>query len=170
MKLKNNDYQVLDDIAYNMGQELRFWRVSVRDAKEKYGIVSIYCSFGITNLHDLIYPGYVYNQFPKWLRKLDEHVINPFMIKSKLTDLIVMFHMYQYTRIYLKYIKLYPKYKENILVGADHRELLEYDRMSPKLSELVERLKEYQAKDYGTEAYPLSRAEAQLLLSKLKKN
>lgn len=40
----------------------------------------------------------------------------------------------------------------------------QYDRMNPTIQELTKRLEEYVKKDYGTEAYPLSQAEANLLL------
>lgn len=39
-----------------------------------------------------------------------------------------------------------------------------YDRQNPDFYALIERLEDYAAKDYGTEAYPLSAAEAKLLL------
>ena len=41
---------------------------------------------------------------------------------------------------------------------------MNYDRTKPELKELLVRLKEYAAIDYGTEAYPLSKAEAESLL------
>lgn len=168
MKLRDIDYGALDDIAYSIGQDLRFWRVSVRDTKEKHGTVRVYCSFGIDSLHTLVYPGYAYNQFPDWLRKLDARVISPFLYKSGLGSLTARLHTKVYAKVYKKYMDRYPQYARNILAGADYRELLEYNRMNPELSELITRLEEYQAKDYGTEAYPLSRAEAQLILTKIK--
>lgn len=166
MKLQSDEGK-LDDIAYRMGEELLFWRVPVRQTKEKYGTVRIYCGFGVDSLHGLIYPGYAYNQFPVWLQKLDFEVISPFIRKSGLDRLTSKLHMRIYRRVYKKYITKYPRYRNNILAGADYPELLppvQYDRMNPTLPELVARLKEYSNKDYGTEAYPLSSAEAKLLV------
>lgn len=40
---------------------------------------------------------------------------------------------------------------------------MSYDRMNPNLPELISRLFSYMKKDYTTEAYPLSTAEAELL-------
>lgn len=39
-----------------------------------------------------------------------------------------------------------------------------YDRMNPDFYQLLERLDKYAEKDYGMDAYPLSSAEARLLL------
>ncbi len=40
----------------------------------------------------------------------------------------------------------------------------DYNRHAPKLAELLDRLKEYEKITYGRPAYPLSKAEASLLL------
>ena len=45
-----------------------------------------------------------------------------------------------------------------------------YDRMNPTLPELLERLRVYAAITYGTPAYPLSGAEARLLIQSLVSN
>lgn len=39
-----------------------------------------------------------------------------------------------------------------------------YDRMNPDFYQLLERLDKYAERDYGMDAYPLSSAEARLLL------
>lgn len=41
---------------------------------------------------------------------------------------------------------------------------MKYDRMNPKLSDLIQRLHKYSIINYGIEAYPLSSAEAKLLV------
>lgn len=42
-----------------------------------------------------------------------------------------------------------------------------YDRMNPDFYQLLDRLEEYANIDYGADAYPLSTAEARLLLDML---
>jgi hypothetical protein len=124
--ITNDDLEgKIDDIAYEMGEELKAWRVPVRQVKEKYGSVRIYCGFGISGLHSLVYPGYAYNQFPGWLRKLDRYVVCPLVEKSGLSRLTAKLHMRVYRNVYKKAIQKYPEYRKNILACADYSELLE---------------------------------------------
>jgi peptidoglycan hydrolase CwlO-like protein len=46
---------------------------------------------------------------------------------------------------------------------------MSYNRMNPQLPELLNRLFSYKKKDYTTEAYPLSRAEAEILFTTITK-
>jgi hypothetical protein len=48
----------------------RWGRIGIH-SKEKYGTIRWSVYFFDGSLHSLIYPGYVYNQFPKWLWVLD---------------------------------------------------------------------------------------------------
>lgn len=49
-----------------------------------------------------------------------------------------------------------------------NKENEQYDRMAPTENELLQRLKEYSKIDYGTPAYALSKAEAELILKIIK--
>ena len=42
-----------------------------------------------------------------------------------------------------------------------------YDRMKPFIWDLLDRLQAYSQVDYGTEAYPLSKAEALVILAEI---
>lgn len=123
----NNRYSAnsadLYDIACTIGQRLLKARVQVLDMKEKFGTVRVYCTFGWYTLHDFIYPGYHFNQFPRWARLLD----------NVFTQTIVQYasrwaEPYQrkaYRRAYAEAVAKYPHYRTAILDYADYPELLE---------------------------------------------
>lgn len=102
---------------------LKKGRVPVRDVKEKYGTLRVYLDFGWHSLHSFCYPGYMHNQFPKWLWKLDcRFGYLPF----KLINLVVIpVHKYLYRKGYQEAVKKYPLRRKEILGCADYPELLE---------------------------------------------
>lgn len=105
--------------AHFIGKFLKKWgRVNVRQTKEKFGTARVYCNFGWYQLHDIFYPGYVRNQFPAWLWRLDcnyaphiMRIINP---------LITAYHVWLYKLAYKKAIKKWPHIKKEIIYGADY--------------------------------------------------
>ena len=79
-----------------IGKFCRKWgRISVTTTKEKWGRACVYCHFGISSFHSIIYPGYVYNQFPDWLWKLDCNFSRIFWYKKYTYPLQWLIQKYQ---------------------------------------------------------------------------
>ena len=94
--------------------------------KEKWGQIRFYAHFagGWLNLHTIIYPGYVYCQFPKWLWNLDHNkyfrmLFIPFMKP------FFLWQKYWYNKAYQMACKAYPHLKPEILFAADYPELID---------------------------------------------
>jgi len=122
------DWDGINNAAEFIGRGLRFWRVDVRQWKEKFGTVRVYCSLGIQWWPQLTHPGYVYNQWPRWLDFITYGSYNrwsPLCWVLRLLNLaVVPFHAWLYKRYYREAIRRWPHLKEEILRGADFHELL----------------------------------------------
>ena len=122
------DWVGIDGAAEYIGQGLRFWRVDVRQWKEKYGAVRVYCSLGIVWWPQLTHPGHVYN---RWPRSLDFIVHayswwNPFYVARRAVNLLVVpFHKWLYRRYYRRAVEKWSHLRREILCCADYPELLE---------------------------------------------
>jgi hypothetical protein len=117
------DWQGLSDAAKFIAVNLRRWgRISVMDYKEKFGTVRVYCSLGWYQFHCLVYPGYAYNQWPKWLWKLD--CMYGSKVMSLLNYLIVPYHEWLYKEVYKLAVNKWPHLSEEITSAADYPELL----------------------------------------------
>lgn len=92
-------------------------------SKEKYGTVRFYAHFGYLSLHSIIYPGYMYSQFPKWLWKMDIYYIGPFL-RFFFEKPFVWWQKKVYNRAYWKALKKWPHLRAEILCGADRPELI----------------------------------------------
>jgi hypothetical protein len=114
----------IDDAAYYIGKGLRKWRVDVRQWKEKFGTVRVYCSLGIWGWHQLAYPGYVHSQWPKWLWKLSLSRWTTWPLRP-LNFFVIPFHKWLYRRYYAKAVQKWPHIREEILCCADFSELLD---------------------------------------------
>lgn len=90
--------------------------------KEKYGTVRAYVNFYLS-LHSLIYPGYVYNQFPKWLLKLDLYMITP-VLQKVFSRSMFWYQKKIYNYAYQKCLNKYPRLREEILCCADYPEFI----------------------------------------------
>lgn len=113
----------LGTIASDIGEFCRKWgRMPVTQTKEKYNSVRVYCGFGISGLHGLIYPGYCYSQFPKWLWKLDIYYITRMM--APLNVIIIPYQKFIYRWAYWRQIKKYPHLFSEITSSMDHPEVL----------------------------------------------
>jgi len=102
---------------------VRWGRINVRDYKEKWGTVRVYCNFGWYQIHSITHPRYCYSQYPKWLWKLDcrygHHVT------SLLNWIVVPYHKWLYQLFYRRAIRKWPHLRLEILSGADYSKLLE---------------------------------------------
>ena len=112
-----NDCQ---DIMYKYGW--KYGRLGGQ-IKEKYGTLRYYANFGWFSLHTLIYPGYCYCQFPKWLWHLDHSKPMRFLYKF-LERPFFMWQKYWYNKAYQVALKKHPHLRAEILSSADHLELI----------------------------------------------
>ena len=112
-----------DAAAWFIHQYLvKYGRISVRQSKEKFGTVRVYCSLGYWGFYNLLNPSHIYVRWPKWLYALDLKYGRPIM--QVLNKLIVPYHKFIYRRAYKKAIELYPNIRKNILCTADFPDLL----------------------------------------------
>ena len=122
---ENVDWAGISDSARYIGQNLRrLGRVGVRQWKEKYGTVRVYCSLGWFSVHNITHPGHCFSRYPKWLLTLDckiGSVIVPFLFNW----FIMPYHKWLYRKLHKDMVKKYPHLKEEILCMADYDELLE---------------------------------------------
>jgi len=102
----------------------RRWGRLGGQSKEKYGTVRFYAIFGNLSLHTLIYPGYAYNQFPKWLWVFDLCYIGPFL-NAVVGGMFTRWQVVVYRKAYQKAIKKWPHLRDEILSAADYEEFLE---------------------------------------------
>lgn len=118
------DWSGISDAARFIGEYLVRWgRVGVRDWKEKFGTVRVYCSLGWHQFHSITHPRYQYSRYPQWLWSLDCRY--GWRILWPVNRLVVPFHKWLYRRAYRLAVKKYPHLREEILSGADYSELLE---------------------------------------------
>lgn len=118
------DWKGLYEAEQILYKDLKFYRVPVRDIKEKYGTLRCYTDLGWTTLHSLFYPGYMYSQFPKWLWTLDVYYGYNIMYWTGLWYLSYKLHCWAYRRAYAKIVEKFPHLREEILCCADYEELL----------------------------------------------
>lgn len=121
------DWPGISDAAEFIATSLRKWgRVGVRDWKEKYGTVRVYCSLGWYSLHDITHPGHVwiryargslmwYLNWAKWMRP----------VMRAINWVVVPYHVWLYKYTYGLALKKWPHLRAEILHGADFSELLE---------------------------------------------
>jgi hypothetical protein len=119
---KGVDWEGIEAAAAFIGEGLRKWRVQVRQYKEKFGTVRVYCHFGISGIHDLFYPGWAYYQWPRWTRSLSDR---PYWLYRALNLLIYPIHFRVYSYYYRKAVERWPHLRKEILSNADHEELLQ---------------------------------------------
>jgi hypothetical protein len=121
---QNVDWAGINDAAWFIAKNLKRWgRVSVRDWKEKYGTVRVYCSLGWHQLHDITHPGYCFSRYPRWLWAFDCR--HGSRIVQALTGWwIVPYHKWLYRFVYRRAVVKWPHLRQEILSAADFHELL----------------------------------------------
>jgi hypothetical protein len=118
------DWSGISEAAYYIAHNLkRRGRITVRDYKEKFGTVRVYCDLGWYSLLSITHPGYVhYRPYPRWLVHLDIFYL------SKLVRLfnvvVVPWHKKLYRQIYAEAVEIWPHLAEEITCAADYPELL----------------------------------------------
>ena len=121
---KDFDWCGLDEAMLMIVKDLKRWRIGVRDYKEKWGTVRIYCQIGWNMLHDIMYPGHVFRRCPKWLWKFDIFVLSKLI--RKLNWIVVPIHKKAYRNAYKKACEKYPHLIDEICSEADYMELLDF--------------------------------------------
>lgn len=121
---KDFDWDSLDKAVNIIESTCRKWGRFGCDAKEKFGCIRAYVNFYNGGFHELIYPGYHYCQWPKWLWILDRQY---FTIATKYTGLNWVITKYQhkiYNLAYQRALKAALLLRDEILSDADHPELI----------------------------------------------
>lgn len=121
------DWDGIGNAAHYIGTELRKWgRVPVRDCKEKWGTVRVYCSLGWYSIHDITHPGYAFIQYKKGGLL---HYLNYacwFNNIFRIVNIVIYpYHKWLYRKIYSNAVRKWPHLRDEILVQADFSELLE---------------------------------------------
>lgn len=122
----------IDNAAYEIGQFCRRWgKIQVTQTKEKYGTARVYCHFGISTIHDLIWTGHSYNRWEQKLGKfgkvcflIDWNIIYRIIKFTRANYLISRYQAFIYRLAYKRAMKKYPHIKGAIKHGADFHELL----------------------------------------------
>lgn len=118
------DWHGIEDSAYYIDETLKkYGRICVMDSKEKYGTVRVYCTLGWCSLHCIVYPGYMFSQFPGWLWRLDCDICG--LVCRVLNILAMPYHKWLYRHVYSNAVDRWPHLRNEILCCADFPELLE---------------------------------------------
>lgn len=120
---ENVDWEGINDAASFIADYCRKWGRLSAHGKEKYGTVRVYVGFGHISLHGLVYPGYVYNQFPAWLWTLDCDYIGrvlQFFFEKPFTK----WQIFIYNKAYQHALHKWPHLRAEILVDADYLEYI----------------------------------------------
>lgn len=120
---ENVDWNGINDCCNILHYICTRWGRFGGQIKEKYGTVRFYAHMGHISLHSLVYPGYVYSQFPNWLWKLDCNYIGPFL-RFFFERLFVKWNIFIYNYAYQKCLKKYPHLRAELLCAANHPELI----------------------------------------------
>lgn len=121
------DWASLGKAERLLNRLLKLGRIGVH-TKEKYGTLRASIYFFSGTWHDILYPGYVYNQY-SFLREqrwyLDIYFWPKVFYYTGLSHIIRFIQMYVfYTLAYYLVMKKYPHIKEEICVDADYPELI----------------------------------------------
>lgn len=119
-------FSEIDDIAWQIGTFCSKWgRIQIRQTKEKFGSVRVYCSMGLTSIYQLIYPCQIYLKYPAlFIRDWDYCLTNSVLRFFWFHHLFFKYQCFIYRIAYKRAIRKYPHLKSEILQNADYAELL----------------------------------------------
>lgn len=118
------DWDGINDAVPYIGEWLsKYARIRVRDYKEKYGTVRVYCSFGFDCFHAIIWPRHCWIH-KLWPYKLDLWLSYHTPILKWINCLVVPFQVRLYKWRYAKAVQKWPHLREEITCCADYHELL----------------------------------------------
>lgn len=133
------DWRGLNDAGYYIGDWLRKWvRMPVRDIKEKFGTLRIYCSFGWSSFYTIWRPSYMW--VPKWWPyKLD--LALSCHIMPVLNKIVVPIQQKAYVWRYKKAVEKWPHLRDEIVCCADWGQLFEGSMPGYKHSDYWQEMK-----------------------------
>lgn len=141
------DWNALNSAVEYVGRTCRRYGFIPGQYKEKYGTLRFYAHFGHLSLHALVYPGYVYSQFPDWLWKLDCKYIGP-TLRFFFEKLFVKWQCKVYAYAYRQAIKRWPQVYEEITCAMDQMQLVpEIEAEYKRRAEWYEKKKKYDAEN-----------------------
>ena len=118
------DWKQLSESIEMVDSFMRFWgRIGV-NSKEKFGTARISVSFWDGTLHGMLYPGYHFCQFPKWLWRFDLKYISRITRATRLTRLVQWYQSKIYSLAYSRALKRFPKMKVELVICADAEDLI----------------------------------------------
>src|SRR3989304_9535108 len=119
------DWAGINDAGRYIGHWLRRWvRMDVRDVKEKFGTVRIYCSFGWNSVYSIYHPGYCW--YPKWWPiKADNWLSYHTPIFDWINRMVIPVHKKLYAWRYKKAVQKWPHLYNEIVSCADWGEVFE---------------------------------------------
>ena len=118
------DWEGLNDAGYIISRYCRRWGRLGCNTKEKWGALRADMSpIGFLSLHAIVFPGYAFSHFPKWLFKIDVFVIS--RIFERFQKPIGWWQRKVYNAAYQKALKKYPHLKEEILVDAEYPQFID---------------------------------------------
>jgi hypothetical protein len=103
--------------------------IRIDDYKTKYNQIRVYVRFGAFYVGDLLPYGIMYGlRFPNLFRhanfKIPYYKLDSIRIPGFINYLLIPYQRFVYRQVYKHTIKKFPKYRENLLSGADYPELL----------------------------------------------
>lgn len=116
------DWEGINNAADYIGDNLVRWgRINVRQVKEKFGTVRVYCSLGFHCFHGLIFPRYCWIH-KWWPYGLDLAISN--VIAGIFNKVLVPYQQAIYRHYYSKAVQKWAHLREEILCCADYSEYL----------------------------------------------
>ena len=121
---KNVDWAGIDAAATYIADFCRKYGRIGGQHKEKYGTVRFYSTF-CYSLLSLTHPGYMhYRPYPNWLKNLDINYGKYIIKYTGISWVMSKWQPFIYSTAYNRAIKKWPHLREEILVNADHIELI----------------------------------------------
>lgn len=113
----------IEDAAYEIGTFISRWgRMTVLQTKEKFGTVRVYCSFGSSCIHGLVWPRRMWvHRF--WPYKLD--LLMSSLLCKILNIILIPYQRFIYRLAYKRAVTKYPHLWDEIMCCADHGDVLE---------------------------------------------
>jgi|ERR1019366_6409643 hypothetical protein len=117
------DWAGIEDAGAYIGYWLRKWvRMDVRQVKEKYGTVRVYCAFGFCQIYSMFYPGYCWIK-PWWPHRLDLWISSKTPLVKWINCLVTPIQQWAYVWRYKKATQKWPHLRDEIISCADYGEL-----------------------------------------------
>lgn len=119
---KGVDWNGINDAAQYIHDYCVRWARLGGDYKEKFGTVRFYARFHC-QLHDLIYPGYMWIVWPQFMNLVDLYFYAT-RVFDPVRSVINWWQAKVYRRAYKNAVKKWPHLRQEILCMADYDEFL----------------------------------------------